>query len=217
MKLAKAVDVACQVADGLAAAHGAGMVHRDLKPRNIMVTGDGRAKIVDFGLGKTALLAAGTEDMTVRAPDLTDEHVIVGTAGYMAPEQVTGHTIDFRADQFALGAVLYEMLTGQRAFRRDTAVQTMAAIVDHEPQPIVELCPTAPQELITIAERCLAKDPRNRYDSTRDLARDLHDVKTTLTIGSRSGHSVEIGAVAAIGDTSAADGASVGAHRARWP
>ena len=187
LKLTKAVDIACQVADGLAAAHGAGMFHRDLKPRNIMVTEEGRAKIVDFGLGKTALLAADADDTTMRAPDLTDEHMIVGTAGYMAPEQVTGHPVDFHADQFALGAVIYEMLTGQRAFKRDTAVQTMAAIVETEPKPLAELCPAAPPELVTVVERCLAKDPANRYDSTRDLARDLHDVKTTLTIGHRSG------------------------------
>ena len=189
LKLPEAVDIACQIADGLAAAHGAGVVHRDLKPRNVMLTDDGRAKIVDFGLGKAPVTPAGADDLTVRAPGLTDEHVVLGTAGYMAPEQVSGHPIDFRVDQFALGALSYEMLTGRRAFKRDTAVQTMAAIVEGEPPPLVELCPTTPPELVTVVERCLAKDPARRYASTKDLARDLHDVRMALTTGSRSGHS----------------------------
>jgi serine/threonine protein kinase/Flp pilus assembly protein TadD len=175
-KLGRVVEIASQVADGLAAAHAAGIVHRDLKPRNIMLTEDGRAKIVDFGVGKTSRPAPGAEDPTIHAGGLTDTSVVVGTAGYMAPEQVTSKPIDFRADQFALGAILYEMITGRRAFKRETSIQTMAAIVDTEPVSLAEVAPDTPIELVTIVDRCLAKDPANRYASTQDLARDLREV-----------------------------------------
>ena len=180
LKPARVVEIAGQLADGLAVAHAAGIVHRDLKPRNIMLTEAGRPKIVDFGLGKNTAPASGGEDLTMRADDLTDARIIMGTAGYMAPEQVAGMAIDFRADQFVLGAIIYEMITGRRAFKRDTAVQTMATIVDAEPEPLAEVCPDAPVELVRIVERCLAKDPAHRYASTHDLARDLHDVRWTL-------------------------------------
>ena len=176
LKLGRVIEIASQVADGLTVAHAAGIVHRDLKPRNIMLTEDGRAKIVDFGVGKTNRPAPGAEDPTIHAGGLTDTSVVVGTAGYMAPEQVTSKPIDFRADQFALGAILYEMITGRRAFKRETAVQTMAAIVDTEPESLAELAPDTPIELVTIVDRCLAKDPAKRYASTQDLARDLREV-----------------------------------------
>ena len=188
LKPARMIEIASQIADGLAVAHAAGIVHRDLKPRNIMLTEEGRPKIVDFGLGKITAPASGGEDLTMRADDLTDARIVIGTAGYMAPEQVAGKAIDFRADQFVLGAIIYEMVTGRRAFKRDTAVQTMATIVDAEPEPLAELCPDAPGELVKIVERCLAKDPASRYASTHDLARDLHDVRWTL--GSRASRSV---------------------------
>jgi serine/threonine protein kinase/Tfp pilus assembly protein PilF len=177
VKPARAIEIAGQIADGLAVAHAAGIVHRDLKPGNVMLTEDGRAKIVDFGLGKSMRPASGDEDPTTRTFGLTDTMVVVGTAGYMAPEQVASRPIDFRADQFALGTMLYEMITGRRAFKRDTPVQTMAAIVDTEPAPLAELCPDAPIEVVKIVERCLAKDPANRYGSTSDLARDLREIQ----------------------------------------
>ena len=187
LKPARVIEIASQIADGLAVAHAAGIVHRDLKPRNIMLTEEGRPKIVDFGLGKSMAPPSGGDDLTMRADDLTDARIVIGTAGYMAPEQVAGKAIDFRADQFVLGAIIYEMITGRRAFKRDTAVQTMATIVDAEPEPLAELCPEAPVELVRIVERCLAKDPANRYASTHDLARDLHDIRWTL--GSRTSRS----------------------------
>ena len=187
MKLARVIEIASQVADGLAVAHAAGIVHRDLKPRNIMLTEDGRAKIVDFGVGKTNQPAHGADDPTIHAGGLTDTSVVVGTAGYMSPEQVTSRPIDFRADQFALGAIIYEMITGRRAFKRDTPIQTMAAIVDTEPEPIAELAPDTPIELVTIVDRCLAKNPANRYASTHDLARDLREVR--MLPGSRTSRS----------------------------
>ncbi len=190
LKAKEAADIGAQVAEGLAAAHEAGVVHRDLKPRNVMLTEDGRAKIVDFGLGKGALPAAGADDTTTDGQVLTDTHAIVGTAGYMAPEQVSGRPVDHRTDQFAHGAMMYEMLTGRRAFRRDTPVQTMAAILDAEPPGLASAAPETPSPLVTVVERCLAKDPAGRYDSTRDLARDLQDMRLALSPGSRSSHSV---------------------------
>jgi len=146
---ARVIEIASQIADGLAVAHDAGVVHRDLKPRNIMLTEDGRPKIVDFGVGKTSGPASGSDDLTV-AGGLTDTLVVVGTAGYMAPEQAANRPMDFRADQFALGSIIYEMLSGRRAFKRDTPVQTMAAIVEDEPTPVAELAPETPIELVTI-------------------------------------------------------------------
>ena len=187
LKPGRVIEIASQVADGLAVAHAAGIVHRDLKPRNIMLTEDGRAKIVDFGVGKTSRPAPGAEDPTFHAGGFTDTFVVVGTAGYMAPEQVTSKPIDFRADQFALGAIVYEMITGRRAFKRETPVQTMAAIVDTEPESIGELAADTPIELVTIVERCLAKDPAKRYASTQDLARDLREVP--VLTGSRTSRS----------------------------
>lgn len=182
MKAREAVELACQVADGLAAAHGAGVVHRDLKPQNIMVTSDGRAKIVDFGLSKMAPVPAGPDVETAVQPgSLTAPHTVLGSAGYMAPEQVSGRPSTFRTDQFALGVVLYEMLTGHRTFTGDTAMDTLAAILKDEPTPIVDFCPTLSPRLVTIIERCLAKRPENRYGSTRDLARDLAEVRDQLT------------------------------------
>jgi serine/threonine protein kinase/Tfp pilus assembly protein PilF len=187
LKTGRAIEIASEVAEGLAAAHAAGIVHRDLKPSNVMLTEDGRAKIVDFGLGKTTSAAPSSDDTTFWGGGLTDSFAVVGTAGYMAPEQVVTGPIDFRADQFALGALIYEMLSGRRAFKRPTAVQTMAAIVDAEPDPLAELCPDAPIELVRIVERCLAKDPAHRYASTVDLARDLRDLR--YTSGTRSSRS----------------------------
>jgi serine/threonine-protein kinase len=180
----RVIDIAGQVADGLAAAHAAGIVHRDLKPRNIMLTEDGRPKIVDFGIGKTSQPVPGHDDLTVEAGS-TDTLKAAGTPGYMSPEQAAGRSIDFRTDQFALGAMAYEMVTGRRAFKRDSAAQTMAAIIEAEPEPIAALAPETPDGLVTVVERCLAKDPAHRYASTQDLARDLRDLRGTSP-GSRT-------------------------------
>ncbi len=177
LRMEDAVDLACQVADGLVAAHEAGIVHRDLKPRNICLTGDRRAKIVDFGLSKLAHTPAGPDAETTTRRELTAAHTVLGSVGYMAPEQVSGAEVTFRADQFALGTVMYEMLTGRRAFKRDTDIQTLAAIMEDAPASILESCPQAPPRLVTIIDRCLAKRPEDRYGSTRDLARDLREVR----------------------------------------
>ena len=185
-KTREVLDIACQLADGLAAAHGAGVVHRDLKPQNIMLTSDGRAKIVDFGLSKSTPRTLDPDELTVISSELTAEHVVLGTAGYMSPEQVAGQRADGRTDQFALGIVLYEMLSGRRAFKKGTSAQTMAAIVDEEPPSLFGMSPKVPDPLVALVERCMAKNPQRRYASTHDLARDLHDLRDTIISGSRA-------------------------------
>jgi eukaryotic-like serine/threonine-protein kinase len=179
----KLLSLAAQVADGLARAHAAGIVHRDLKPDNVMVSRDGYAKILDFGLAKLAPLPgsdAASETPTRTAPE-THPGTVLGTVGYMSPEQASGRPVDFRSDQFSLGAILYEMATGQRAFKRDTAAETLTAIIREEPEPIDRRNPSAPPPLRWVVERCLAKDPDDRYASTRDLARDLQGLRDRLS------------------------------------
>jgi Tol biopolymer transport system component/predicted Ser/Thr protein kinase len=175
LPIRKLLPIATQIADGLAKAHAAGIVHRDLKPENIMVNKDGFAKILDFGLAKLALTDTGGEGSsqlaTVAAPG-TRPGLVLGTVGYMSPEQASGAPVDYRSDQFSLGAILYEMATGRRAFQKKTAVETLSAIIREEPEPIPGAA-SAPAPLKWIVERCLAKDPDERYASTRDLARDL--------------------------------------------
>ncbi len=173
--LRRLLSLSAQAADGLAKAHSAGIVHRDLKPENLMVTKDGFVKILDFGLAK--LLPAGFESS--EGTDLatmtrgTEPGTVMGTVGYMSPEQASGHPVDFRSDQFSLGAILYEMASGKRAFERATAIQTLSAIIQDEPEPLSAAAPKTPSNLVWIIDRCLAKDPEERYGSTRDLARDL--------------------------------------------
>jgi Tol biopolymer transport system component/predicted Ser/Thr protein kinase len=161
------LEIATQVARGLARAHGAGIVHRDLKPGNLMVTSDGLVKILDFGL------ARWTPDGTDLESGITHEGAVLGTAAYMSPEQAAGRPLDHRSDQFSFGAVLYEMATGRRAFGRETTAQTLAAIIEDEPKPLRRLNAEIPVEVSAVVERCLAKDPSRRYDSTADLVRAL--------------------------------------------
>jgi serine/threonine protein kinase/tetratricopeptide (TPR) repeat protein len=181
-----AVEVAAQIAEALAAAHDAGIVHRDLKPQNIMVTSDRRVKIVDFGLSKLATPVSGDNTVTMQAEALTAQYSILGTVGYMAPEQVLARAADGRADQFALGAILYEMLAGRRAFKRETPVQTMSSILEDEPMPLAGIRTDLPEGLIALVDRCLAKRPELRYASTRDLAHDLRDLAGQIANESRS-------------------------------
>ena len=185
----KLLDVSVQIAEALAKAHGAGIVHRDLKPENVIVSKDGYVKLLDFGLAK---LFVAPQDQVTGAPTAIQETqpgTVMGTVGYMSPEQASGKVADFRSDQFALGSILYEMATGKRAFQKGTGAQTLAAIIQDEPEPVAQLNPKAPAPLRWIVERCLAKDPDERYASTRDLARDLKSVRehigevTTSTSG----------------------------------
>src|SRR5258706_8429307 len=176
----RALELAAQIADGLGKAHESGIVHRDLKPENVMVSRDGFVKILDFGLAKLVeddgpRPASGTGDL------LTRPGTIVGPASYMSPEQTGGELVDFRSDQFAFGAVLYEMLTGKRAFSRATAVQTLTAILEDEPVPAAELNPRIPVPLRWVLDRCLAKEAEERYAATRDLAKELRTIRAHLT------------------------------------
>ncbi len=183
LPLRRTVALAAQLADALARAHEAGIVHRDLKPENVMVTKDGLPKILDFGLAKIesreAENGADRRDMTVT--EEAREGAVVGTSGYMSPEQASGQPVDFRSDQFAFGSVLYEMLTGRRAFHGPTRAETLAAIIRDEAEPIASIAPRVPAPLRWVVERCLAKLPEDRYVSTRDLARDLQSVRDHLS------------------------------------
>jgi predicted ATPase len=174
----KSVAIAAQIADGLAKAHEMGVVHRDLKPENLMVSRDGTAKVLDFGLAKLRKFdhARGSDTST----SITEHGTVMGTVGYMSPEQATGGEVDFRSDQFSFGSVLYEMVTGSPAFQKKTHAETTAAILRDEPERLGARMLQAPAPFIWIVERCLAKDPEQRYASTRDLARDLAAVRDRL-------------------------------------
>src|SRR5579862_7637698 len=168
----KAADYATQIAQGLAAAHDKNLVHRDLKPENVFITREGRVKILDFGLAKLAPSARGSKesDGLTLTSSPTEAGVVMGTAGYMAPEQIRGSAVDSRTDIFAFGAVLYEMVSGRRAFRRETSAETMTAILKEDPPELSEPSHPAPPGLERIVRRCLEKQPEQRFQSAKDLA-----------------------------------------------
>lgn len=170
MPVRKAVDIAAQVARGLAAAHQRGIIHRDLKPENLFFTKDGRAKILDFGLAKMAPVSAAVVGQMSTATFESESGTMLGTVGYISPEQVRGREADHRSDIFAFGVVVYELLTGNRAFARDSSAETLSAILKEEPSPISQFAPAAPPALQRVVQRCLEKQPEQRFQSASDLA-----------------------------------------------
>jgi len=177
----KTLQIAAQIADGLAKAHAGGIVHRDLKPENVMITRDGFVKILDFGLAKLAPSAADASQTLSAGAAGTNPGTVLGTVWYMSPEQARGSAVDFRSDIFSFGSVLYEMVTGKQPFKAESSAQTLAAIIEDDAQSVAEASPKTPTPLRWIIERCLAKDPEERYASTRDLASDLRSVRDHLS------------------------------------
>ncbi|MBK9529694.1 MAG: serine/threonine-protein kinase [Acidobacteria bacterium] len=193
--LRKVTEYAQQIVSGLSAAHEKGIVHRDLKPENLFITKDDRVKILDFGLAKLREPSAnihGSEDATRRA--MTDPGVVMGTVGYMSPEQVRGQMTDHRSDIFSFGLILYEMITGRRAFQEESLAETMSAIVKEEPPEITELNPNISPSLERIVRRCLEKKPDRRFQSTADLGFALESLSAP-TISSGANMTTAVSAI----------------------
>src|SRR5438132_2079612 len=184
----KALDYSLQIARGLAAAHEKGIVHRDIKPDNIFITGDGRVKILDFGLAKLTGAVDGTQaqtDVPTRKVN-TDPGTVMGTMGYMSPEQLKGQPADHRSDIFSFGAILYEMLSGKRAFRGDSMAETMSAILREDPPDLSETNKTVSPALERVVRHCLEKNPAERFHSVRDLAFAIESLSGSATISGQT-------------------------------
>ncbi len=183
LPLRKAVEYGVQMAKALASAHEKGIVHRDLKPENLFVTSDGHMKILDFGLAKQRTIAAGEDTKSPTLAQATDPGTLLGTVGYMAPEQVRGQPADARSDIFAFGCVLYEMLTGKRAFKGESAVEAMNAILKEEPPDPDVSGARIPTDVDRLVRHCLEKNPAERFQSARDLAFDLESLAGSSAAG----------------------------------
>ncbi len=189
LSLSVALSIARQIGEGLAIAHAKGIVHRDLKPENVMLTLDGRTKILDFGLARQTMVdslegsgsGSGVATVVGVPSDPTMQGAILGTVGYMSPEQASGRPVDFHSDQFSFGLILYEMLAGQRAFSRPTAVQTLSAIITDEPAPLASIRSDTPPGLQNLISRSLAKRPEDRFASTREIVVALEYLGTGVS------------------------------------
>ena len=186
IELTRTLEWTAQIADGIATAHAAGITHRDLKPENIVIARTGFAKILDFGLAKLREEAPDPDADTKTAVMATSPGVVLGTVGYMAPEQAAGREVDHRSDLFAIGCILYECISGRRPFAGESQIDTLHKIIYSDPAPLEERAPDTPRELQRIIRKLLAKDPEQRYQSAKDLALDLRDLKTELGSQSRA-------------------------------
>ncbi|HEX7281770.1 MAG TPA: serine/threonine-protein kinase, partial [Vicinamibacterales bacterium] len=183
LSIKETLDVGIQVAEALAAAHRSGIVHRDLKPGNIMLTRAG-ARLLDFGLARTVTAGGSVNGVTVAGDDrtaLTTQGTLLGTLHYMAPEQLDGRDVDTRADIFAFGAVLFEMVTGLKAFEAETPARVLSAILRDEPARVSTIVPVTPAGLDDLIHTCLAKDPNERWQGMGDVARQLRWLQTALS------------------------------------
>jgi len=178
-----AIEIGLQMAHGLAAAHEKGIVHRDLKPENIFLTRDRRVKILDFGIAKLNA-GFGSNDGPTFSPAATEPGMVIGTVGYMSPEQVRGEAVDHRSDLFAFGTILYEILSGHRAFKRNSGIETLSAILKEEPPDVSQFNPAVPPALERVVRRCLEKEREQRFQSARDLAFNLETLSTLSTLSS---------------------------------
>ncbi len=184
LPLAQLLAIATPLADAVSAAHARGITHRDLKPANVMVTPTRQVKVLDFGLAKLLDTGVVTDTMATGAPDvITGQGKILGTIAYMAPEQAEGKPVDARSDIFSLGVMLYEMATGERPFKGDTSVSTLAAIMRDTPKSVTEVNPAIPKELGRVIRRALSKDPDRRQQTGKDLRNELDDLRKELESG----------------------------------
>lgn len=192
LKLGEVLDVAVQIASGLAAAHEVGIVHRDIKPENIMLRRDGYVKVLDFGLAKLSVKPLPCTDSAAPmvSREATDPGVIIGTVQYMSPEQARGKEVDARSDIFSLGVVMYELVAGRTPFEGETSTDVLAAILDREPMPLARFSPDVPTELQRIAMKCLRKDGDDRYQTMKGLLADLRELREELAVEAKLQRSI---------------------------
>ena len=183
MPLGKFFEVAVPLADAVSAAHDNGVIHRDLKPDNLMLDGEGRLKILDFGLAKLKQESAAAVSSELPTVPATGDGRIVGTVTYMSPEQAEGKKVDPRSDIFSIGIVLYEMATGRRPFQGETATAVLSSILKDTPASVTEINPSLPPLLARIIRRCLAKDPERRYQTAKDIRNELEELKQDVDSG----------------------------------